>query len=276
MVMQLDHTVINVRFDMDAAEQAFKKLGFTLTARGFHSLGSINHLMMFDTDYLELIGLPEAAKAERPDIAASPLGFNGLVFKTDDADKTFERLQAIGMDGNPAKAFYRPVALPEGEENAHFRTTHVRPDVFEAGRVYFCEHATPELVWRPEWQAHANQAKHIDAYVVVAADPRREADRYAQLTDAADPEETAEGYRVALQGGALWVMSEAAYARRYGDLALSADGRKSRFGALVLASGDLQKTAEVIAAAGDGFQHRTTPSAVHVQAPAFHTLIEFQ
>ncbi len=62
---QLDHTVINVRFDMDRAEGLFRNLGFFLTERGYHSLGSINHLMMFGTDYLELIGLPAGMENPR-------------------------------------------------------------------------------------------------------------------------------------------------------------------------------------------------------------------
>ena len=45
--MQLDHVVINVRADMDAAVIEFGNLGFTITPRGFHTLGSINHLMIF-------------------------------------------------------------------------------------------------------------------------------------------------------------------------------------------------------------------------------------
>ena len=56
---RLDHTVINVKIDMDAASALFGELGFTLTPRGYHSHGSMNHLMMFGTDYLELIGIPE-------------------------------------------------------------------------------------------------------------------------------------------------------------------------------------------------------------------------
>ena len=40
-IMQLDHVVINVRADMDAAEIEFGNLGFTITQRGFHTLGSI-------------------------------------------------------------------------------------------------------------------------------------------------------------------------------------------------------------------------------------------
>ena len=48
----LDHVVINARDDMDRAADVYRRLGFTLTERGYHSLGSMNHLAMFGTDYL--------------------------------------------------------------------------------------------------------------------------------------------------------------------------------------------------------------------------------
>ncbi|MCH2521594.1 MAG: VOC family protein, partial [Dehalococcoidia bacterium] len=53
----IDHVVINVRSEMDKAVEVFRSLGFTMTPRGFHSLGSINHLAMFDNNYLELLGV---------------------------------------------------------------------------------------------------------------------------------------------------------------------------------------------------------------------------
>ena len=57
----LDHVVINARDDMDRAADVYRRLGFTLTERGYHSLGSMNHLAMFGTDYLELIAVPKGA-----------------------------------------------------------------------------------------------------------------------------------------------------------------------------------------------------------------------
>ena len=42
----LDHVVINVLRRMDEAADLFAALGFRLTPRGHHSLGSVNHLMM--------------------------------------------------------------------------------------------------------------------------------------------------------------------------------------------------------------------------------------
>jgi len=38
----LDHVVINARDDMDRAAEVYQRLGFTLTERGYHSLGSMN------------------------------------------------------------------------------------------------------------------------------------------------------------------------------------------------------------------------------------------
>ena len=78
-MLTLDHLVINTRFDTDAAEALFRALGFTVTPRGYHTLGSINHAIVFDGHYLELIGLPADGSATRPEIAASPLGADGLV-----------------------------------------------------------------------------------------------------------------------------------------------------------------------------------------------------
>ena len=64
-VATLDHVVINARDDMDRAADTYTRLGFTLTERGYHSLGSMNHLAMFGTDYLELIAIPKGATTGR-------------------------------------------------------------------------------------------------------------------------------------------------------------------------------------------------------------------
>ena len=124
---RLDHAVINVGFEMDRAEASFENLGFTLTERGYHTLGSINHLMVFGTDYLELIGLPPGTENPRPDIAGAPLGINGLVFKTSDVEASYAHLRALGMDGDPPNAFSRPIKLPDGEHRARSSPDIPRP-----------------------------------------------------------------------------------------------------------------------------------------------------
>ncbi|MDP6871996.1 MAG: VOC family protein [Alphaproteobacteria bacterium] len=265
---QLDHTVINVKFEMDKAQGLFGDLGFFLTERGYHTLGSINHLMMFGTDYLELLGLPPGAENPRPDIAEAPVGINGLVFKTSDADETFAHLQALDMAGDPPKSFSRPVALPDGEQDAAFRTVTVRAGVFPGGRVYFCEHHTPELVWRPEWQSHRNGAQAIPEFVVASNDHAREAEDFAKLLHS-EVSGSGESLSVAITGSKITVMSPAAYGERYGALASPMAGRSSIFGALVFRTDSLDK---IRAAASNTIDE---PGRVVVREASFDSVLEF-
>jgi hypothetical protein len=70
----------------------YRRLGFTLTERGSHSLGSMNHLAIFGTDYLELIAVPKNAPSNRLDLLKFPLGLNRLVFGREDSAVTYDAL----------------------------------------------------------------------------------------------------------------------------------------------------------------------------------------
>jgi hypothetical protein len=176
----LDHVVIDVRDRIDEAMHCFSALGFRLTPRGRHTLGSVNHLAMFATDYLELLGFPQDGET-RPEITRFPAGLNGLVFKTADADVVHREAAATGLPILPVQSFSRPVALGAQTRDARFRTTRLDPEQVAMGRVYFCEHLTPDLVWRPEWQSHPNTACAITRLVVATADPARAARLFRSL-----------------------------------------------------------------------------------------------
>jgi hypothetical protein len=195
---ELDHAVVNVLRGMGPAAATFAALGFTLTPLGRHSLGSINHLMMAPGSYLELVGLPETGK-QRQEVLDSPLGLSGLVFKTDDADAIFARLEEAGLKPSAPLAFSRPVEI-EGETlEARFRTVRVAGELFPAGRVYFCEHLTPELVWRDEWLSHPNGFCGMDRIEVESLSPEVDATRYAAAAGA-KPSKTATGWNVRAAG----------------------------------------------------------------------------
>lgn len=156
--------VINTRFDTDAAEALFRALGFTVTPRGYHTLGSINHAILFGGHYLELTGLPADGSATRPEIAASPLGGDGLVYRTDDPQRTFEDLRAAGFEATPQQHFSRPV---EGLGDARFVTVRLAASQLPGGRVYFCQHLTPEFVFRETWRDHVNGSYALAALHLV-------------------------------------------------------------------------------------------------------------
>ena len=181
MAPAVDHAVVNVLGDMDAAVLRFRALGFTLTERGYHSLGSINHLMVFGADYLELVGIEPGAQRVRREVADSPIGLNGLVFRTDDAGRLYEQLSARRVPVLPPVDFDRPVDIDGRIERAAFRTVRVDPAWGGGGRIYFCEHKTPELVWRPQWQHHANGASGLAGLTIVTPAPEAEASRLAAL-----------------------------------------------------------------------------------------------
>ena len=176
----LDHVVVDVRDRIDEALRCFAALGFHLTPRGHHSLGSVNHLAMFATDYLELLGFGEDG-ALRPEIVPFPVGLNGLVFQTADADLVHRQAAATSLPVLPVQSFSRPVTLDGVTREARFRTTRLDPSKVAMGRVYFCEHQTPDLVWRPEWQTHPNGARAISRVVVASADPPRTAVLFRDL-----------------------------------------------------------------------------------------------
>ncbi len=106
-VPTLDHVVVNARDRIDEAADTYRRLGFTLTPRGYHTLGSMNHLAMFGTDYLELIAA-KPGDSSRPEIMEAPLGLNGLVFGTEDAAATYEALRRNEVLDRPAAAVLPP------------------------------------------------------------------------------------------------------------------------------------------------------------------------
>src|SRR3954463_12237234 len=106
----LDHVVIDVRDRMDEAARVFDSLGFTLTPRGHHTLGSMNHLMMFGTDYLELLGFGPGG-ATRPELAPFPVGLNGRFLKPDAAVSGYVHAAGPGLPILPVQSFSRPVDL---------------------------------------------------------------------------------------------------------------------------------------------------------------------
>ncbi|MBP1845733.1 hypothetical protein J2046_004007 [Rhizobium petrolearium] len=201
MTAALDHIVVNTLTGMDAAAALFEALGFSLTPRGYHTLGSINHLMMTRGPYLELVGVPPTG-LQRADVLESPLGLNGLVFNSGDAETTFRDLRAKGLDPSKPVAFSRPVRIGANSVEARFRTVRLPAAAFPAGRVYFCEHLTPDYVWRQEWFGHPNGFQGFTTLTVESPDPEAEAIRYEVVCDTSAAR-IDNGYRFVADGCAI-------------------------------------------------------------------------
>jgi hypothetical protein len=275
MTFALDHVVINTLFDMDRAADLMSRLGFTLTPRGYHSLGSINHLMMFEQDYLELIGLPSGTDVLRKDVLQSPRGLDGLVFKAGDIDTCERSLRDGGLAMLEPRSFSRPVTIDGVEHLARFRTVRTAPELFEAGRVYYCQHTTPELVWHRPWMSHPNGCHGLSELVVVTSNIEVDAPRYANAAQS-----SAEGqggdWTIALSGGfRLTLISPSRYRERYGDQCVEADGRQSFFGAIVFDASDLARVRDFASSSAD-LRVGTDKMSLAVLIPFLNTLLEFR
>ena len=168
----IDHAVILVR-NLDHARDTYERMGFTPTPRGFHSLGSQNHCFMFGRDYLELMALPAeppAAFQYFADFLAHREGVGALALATDDAAGAYTALVEAGIAAEPPLALSRPVA-ELGE--ARFTLVQLPPAETPGFRSFYCQHQTREIVWRPEYQRHANGAAGIKSVTIATPDPAR-------------------------------------------------------------------------------------------------------
>src|ERR1700733_2799102 len=240
MPFSLDHVVINTLFDMDRAAALMSQLGFMVSPRGYHSLGSINHLMVFEGHYLELVGLPLGTDVLRRDVLESPLGLNGLVFQAEEVDAIIGPLRDSGLAMLAPQDFSRPAVIDGVEQLVRFRTTRTAPELFAAGRVYYCQHYTPELVWRREWMSHANGCRGLSELVVVTSAIETDAPLYAKAAQApAEKRENDVCTIDLIDAFRITLLSPARYRERYVELCVDAGGRNSFFGAVVFKAANL-------------------------------------
>lgn len=272
----LDHVVINVRDRMDEAQGIFTRMGFTLTPRGYHTLGSINHLMMLGPDYLELIGVPTTAGAKvRADVAAAPFGLNGLVIRTEDSVSLHGELTALGVPVEPPIAFSRPVEINGVTRDAKFQTVRLQARPEYGGRVYFCHHYTKDLVWRPEWQHHANGAYAVERVVVAAADPEAAAAVYRTMLGDGVVSRANGVVTVRIVHARVEFLTPAAVAGRYGAAAPDGGGRDTYMASLGVRTASVRTAVDALARGSIEIAAREANRVIVPATAAMNATIEF-
>ncbi|ANW35374.1 hypothetical protein KvSKV_14990 (plasmid) [Ketogulonicigenium vulgare] len=179
-MLPFDHGVINTLGEMDQAAARYTSLGFALTPRGYHTLGSINHLAVFGDTYLELLGYAPGERSKRAELWVHPPGLSGLALRPDDAAALHTQMVARGLAVEPLKDFSRPVEVDGATCDAAFRTFQLDRGLIANGRFFFCQHKTPELIWRAADQQHPNGAQNIRAAYIAANNPQVVLDLLAQ------------------------------------------------------------------------------------------------
>jgi hypothetical protein len=253
LIPHLDHVIVGVKDQLDGAAARYRRLGFALLPRGHHTLGTSNHLAIFGDNYLELLGYePERAREQAGNSRWQlPPGLIGLVFKPGDADSLPARLQERGFGGLETRSFSRPVSLPdERQADARFRTLNLPPQLLDQSTVFFCQHDTPEHVWREAWRQHPNGASDIVSFVIASADPALSAKPVVQLfgTQALTP--VGGGLRLRAGAAEVLFLTPAEVQLRFHGLTPALETGRDRCVALRLRSRDLALTRRVLQQAG--------------------------
>lgn len=272
----LDHVVVNVKGDLEASVDTYRRLGFALTERGHHSLGSSNHLAIFGENYLELLGYEAGKSTVRPDVMQAPLGLTGLCFKTPDVHGVFAALQERDIGVETPAEFFRPVHLPDGTtQDARFRTVRIASDLVRNGRVFFCHHLTPEHVWRDEWREHPNGVTDIVGYVICSPNPAQTAALYNRAFGPGVLSEIGgSGYAFTAGRARVQIVSTLNAARRFGHVETTNDGSE-RGVALVLRTRSLAQTEAALRKHGVPWKTLDNGTLLVAAGDAFHVALQF-
>jgi Glyoxalase-like domain len=250
-IQGIDHVVIVVN-DLDSAAETFRRMGFVVTPRGDHTLGSRNHCVMLGADYIELLASPpenpHPSRQHYTDFARAGDGLAAIALRTDNARGAYTELLWAGFSPTDPVDFSRPVRMPEGTRDARFRITQLAPDRTPGGRVFLCEHFTREVVWRPEYRSHRNGAIALAAVALVTEDVAATAQAYERMFDTR-ARTIAEGLLVETGTAPIAAVTGAALAKRLPGVGTGARAAP-RFTALFLHVADRNVAAEALAAGG--------------------------
>ncbi len=204
-----------------------EQLGFALTpyTPQRHTLatgelaptGTANRLAILQDGYVEILtAVGDTPLADQMRRAIDRYaGAHLIAFGRADAEATHARLAEEGFDPLPLVRLQRAAATPEGERLARFSVVRVPPDRMPEGRMQFCRHHTPELVWQPQHQRHPNGAHSLTDILLCVDDVGEAAARYARFLGL--PAQGRAGFRLLeLARGRLHVFDQESLARSTG------------------------------------------------------------
>jgi catechol 2,3-dioxygenase-like lactoylglutathione lyase family enzyme len=274
-VKGIDHFVIRVQ-DLDAGEKLYKRFGFTLTPRGFHvGRGSANHTAPLSSgNYIELVHLPP--DADPAPFPPRPEGPVALALVPSDSGTIHAELTALGYEVDPPRNLARPVHLTDGTCDAKFFNAnfpHVAP---QSVRFFACQHLTRDLVWRPEWEGHANGADRVTGVIIVHPSPADLQAEYGRLYSEANVAADRAGLTVTLGNDTIALLTPAAFKERFPGIPIPIDISQGWFAGATLRVPSLEKVVEILG--GEGIPVVRTPSGALAVPPAAaaDTLLEFR
>ena len=255
-VVGIDHAVVMVK-ELDKAAENWKRLGFTISPRGTHSahMGTANYTIMFDPDYMELLGVLTETEHNAPArafLAKHGDGVERIAFTAIDSAAGAEEIRARGFVPIGPTDFERPVTMPDGRVSAAKFRTFQWPTAEAPGgvRIFACQHKTRETVWIPELMKHANGARRLRQVLIASPEPAKDAAHLSRMIDR-EPRTEPDG-AIAVPSGSdradFIFLTRDQLAKRYPGISLA--GLSERGGAGLVIAADLAATEKVLGSAG--------------------------
>lgn len=179
--------------DLDRAAAALTRLGFAVSKENVHlnqaadgdktPSGTVNRLVTPDFGYLEFLasrGETPLARQHQAQLARYE-GLHLLAFNSADVPAEAPRLAAEGFRPLDPVAMRRDVETRDGPVEGRFEVLRVPPGVMEEGRVQWCGHLTPDLVWQAALPGHPNGAEALTGALWLVADVEEALARYSRF-----------------------------------------------------------------------------------------------
>lgn len=275
----IDHVSVGVK-DLEGARAAWTRLGFALSPRGRHvGWGTANYTVMFEADYIALLGIVDASQFVNyvDEALAWGEGIANLSFRTADAAALHAALSGRGIPAAAPQALHRLIEFPEGEQTLDFSLVEL-PRRWTPGLHSFAfHHLTPNLLRRPEWLAHPNGARGIAAVTVVMEDLDGVAAAYRTLfgADAVTDEERRGSVTVRTGNGELWFVTPKVFPTRHYDREIAAGTPLPRFAALTLRVADPRATTLYLSGQEVSYEVEAAGTVVVAPESASGVLLEF-
>jgi catechol 2,3-dioxygenase-like lactoylglutathione lyase family enzyme len=243
-VLGLDHVIILVR-DLDDADARMARLGFRPTPRGYHSahMGTANATVMLrNGTYFETLTVLQAtpANADTRAVLAEREGPFGLALKTDDAHGAADAFEAAEIGAGGALAFVRPVALPNGAQDACFTVARTRVEATPGVSLFVCQHHTPGIVWREDYLEQPNGATGLAEVIGIADDLAAIEDAYGVIFGER-VQETDDRVTIAAGEARITFLSPNAFVERFGAVGEPVTSPRPRLAALRVQVRDLDR-----------------------------------
>lgn len=262
----IDHALIGVS-DLEAARDSYTRLGFTVTPRGRHiGWGTGNYTVMFENDYVELIGIVDPTQYihNLDEFLKTGDGLLNVVLATRDADAMSRWLRELSPNAKDAQSLQRLLELDDGEELLDFRYVYIPPELTPGLQTFASQHLTPEKVRRPAWLSHPNGARSITEVTVVMENLAGVGEAYAELfgADAVSGDERKGSITVDTGNDELWFVTPKTFPERHYDKIFDESLPLPRLAALTLSVADPQVTALYLSGQQVAFERDSSEAVI--------------